>query len=100
MGRTDMILSTNADNICMYCGLPVAPDQRFPGPIPQHFTVSMCLDAKEARTARLVDALTLFADEANWDVIKGRNGAIGGVEWDGDADEMPWEIARKALSGL
>ena len=43
---------------------------------------------------RLREALKIYADKQNWwqtDPIS--------IEWQGDLEEYPWEIARRALTG-
>ena len=52
------------------------------------------VNAQREELGRLRAALKIYADKQNWwqtDPIS--------IEWQGDLEEYPWEIARRALAG-
>src|SRR3972149_4627408 len=52
------------------------------------------VDAQREELERLREALKIYADKQNWWQTDPTS-----IEWQGDPEEFPWDIARRALAG-
>ena len=52
------------------------------------------VDAQREELGRLRAALEFYADKQNWWQTDPTS-----IEWQGDPEEFPWDIARRALAG-
>jgi len=57
------------------------------------------IEALKSENARLRAALEVYADVKNWDCPLNKMGAICGEPTLAIRPELPWDIARKAISG-